>query len=343
MVCIILYTRSNLRMETHTHKGFDETSSIPIPQRNPLEISQRGTNEKINTMLKFSENLIMQNIKMKKIVTGMADRIAKLEAIILNGKLQKTIEETITKREKTLADLSRRTGISRSRASETPIDSTQIPSLISKNVVEFNAATELKDIKSDPTKPNTEFNEQIRTLAEIQQMKTPGQESTQALMQNIQEQKMLTTPEVNNFVIELSSNSEEPKSDSDSSGFQSGESHASSGFQPIENQATNESHASSSATSSIVMVGPVTPPQNPIIELPSENKGTLNVANDDLVLELEPIEPPQPSKTPAPQELKGTDEPKSQDEPKDNEEPHQPKEPEVNPLVASARRRRRKP
>jgi hypothetical protein len=40
-------------METQLRKGFDETSSIPIPQRSPLEISQRGTNEKINTMLKI--------------------------------------------------------------------------------------------------------------------------------------------------------------------------------------------------------------------------------------------------------------------------------------------------
>ena len=91
MVCIILYTRSNLRMETHTHKGFDETSSIPIPQRNPLEISQRGTNEKINTMLKFSENLIMQNIKMKKIVTGMAQPVLKGSKVFRDFKASKDL------------------------------------------------------------------------------------------------------------------------------------------------------------------------------------------------------------------------------------------------------------
>lgn len=342
-------------METHTHKGFDETSSIPIPQRSPLEVSQKGTNEKINTMLKFSENLIMQNIKMKRIVTGLADRIAKLEAIILNGKLQKTIEDTITKREKTIADLSRRTGIGRPRASETPIESTQVPSLVSKNVVEFNLSAELKDPhKTDGAKSNTEFNEQIRTLAEIQQMKTPGQESTQELMQNIQDQKMLTTPEVNNFLvealrverperqeqacIELSSNSEEPKSDSDTSGVQS-----------------------NSTASSIVFVEPATPPQNhpekvTLNELPSENKTVLNVVNDDLILELEPIEP---AKTPAPQEQTSSTEPKTETkspnettmqdpietieiEPAPKDTP-QTKEHETNPLVASARRRRRKP
>jgi hypothetical protein len=360
-------------METQLRKGFDETSSIPIPQRSPLEISQRGTNEKINTMLKFSENLIMQNIKMKKIITNLADRITKLESIILNGKLQKTIEDTIIKHEKSISDFNKRAAIKTDIAPLTPsvsvlnlpnigILNTNTPNTLTSKPIEFNKSTELREIPTltpttlTPTAPTKDLSEQIRNIAEIYQTKTPGQESTQNLMESLKEHKMLTTPDVNAFL------EEESKSDNDSTN---------SGF-----------HATSSTTDSIssgVLVESLTPTQTephptlshqpqtepqPTLITPSQTElkthgDNIQIVDGELILELENIDILQKTETPAPEELKNTisivqntisTEPTNQKPAELIEstsiagptiqKPDEPTEP-INPLVASSRRRRK--
>lgn len=287
---------------TKQHRGFDETATVPIPQRNPLEVSQKGTNEKINTMLKFSENLIMQNIKMKKIITGLADRIAKLESMLLNGKLQKTIDDTILKREKATIDASKRiTSLGKLSRIMTP---SEPPPLMARAV----------ELSQPEINKNTDFNEQIRALAQIQQTKTPGQESTQNLMEALQEHKMLTTPDVATLAAE-----HKEESDSDSSNI-----HGASSISTV----TSETGKDNSESSSIVFVDhQKNPPeqvpaeqttdqapaeqqfteqtteqvpveQQSVEQVPveqqtqtiTETKTSINVVSDDLILELEPIE-----------------------------------------------------
>ncbi len=321
-LCFIL----KMSTESKIRRGFDETSSVPIPQRSPLEVSQKGANDKINTMLKFSENLILQNIKMKKIIVDLAERINKLESVILNGKLQKTIEEVVGKRDKTR-------GI---------FTNTKVPSVLEPPIAPLNETKQAS------------FAEHVKAISAIQQTKTPGQESTQNLMEALQSHQMLTTPEVNLILKEKKQ--EDSDNDSTNSGI-----HGAASVDSLPSEAS-----ATSTNSSFIVIESFKGPQNePQPQEPqknepqkneqpqnepqqertiTENKNTIDVTSGDIILELEPIEnteqkDPQHSEvTTQPTEMQNLAPTETQNT--STVEPS--KQEEHNPLVASSRRRKKK-